>query len=1776
MNYQAENITNVATHALDKYGKAAAGFLYDHLCGEKAIITIKEDLKKKNLHILYVGKRSQRDFLLPLIEKIEKHPTIKNISITTIGHTESEGFFKGLENNEDSKIALVTASDSSNSLTIEIFPKKSSDIRDFSFAEPLGVQNEDIDDYTFKNSATKYDIIFCSWEFHFDLNWRLAHTHLFAFLKDGGSFVFAETTGDSLLFDGNFKEGETPENKSLHNFMKAFDKARIEDFYWNPEISSSDHFQMRKQTEFYFKKVITDKNFELVYDKVKLSKTTLIEEHIKKQQFSYLKIGLTKEKIEDFLEEEKEKNEKSLEYGLKDEIPFSKKISYWIAKDFMESELNSVNSRHWRYDDLIKNLQGLNDTKPYTLSRKALDTLVSHDIFFPNHTVSCSFFYWLNDDTKYWDYPVHLVNNHIGGTAKREEKDMFKQFLELMTFESLSDETGVFRYLIRDIKNKMQISFQFFNDDGDLKHLVNKDYKKTNSSLLYFVDYDKKRKPTVLKLAFTRQLFVSVRGKIEAFVIKLKKAIEAVSPKSNSVDVLKIRDDVRNPKDLLGSVNRFSIKADLQNAFELFWEENKPELELDFNKIVEAFTINTHLISEISTIIGESNTNDDKEKKEVPFKRILLSIALYIWNTKDFELSFYPSAAVENDKGISRGLGGIVLSEKLFNTASTKQPLTPNQVSLFIARNNALSEASNQIFYKIGISEHVNHRYQTFAQQSAIATIISRNGSHGIGSHAIPSLVNNHRDLVQKNDMAELKHALRDDDIFYKYLQDRFEFITQMGNPSLPKWTLTTWFGKDLMKRFLMQKHLLDNLASSEGLKGFEFLKKSKRSKKKAREADYGDNVEFLYGEITKVKNKKNEDRWFISKSLSDKGKEFKREIKWKNKPSSDDGNYQGSDKIRVKGKLSVKKGKPYLKEAEIMAGQIITKVRLRQFQAYQDGRAIGYKTNTSELLAKAIHIIRYEDIDKLIEKIKAEEETKIYRYGIVSTNDGSEIYIQLGTNNALRLDFLHKSTDKTDLNVGRRLIFTGKLDKEKKCFHEVVIHEVLHSELIIHPKNDDKTFKKDIPVSIVGGIVGYQAFYSILENIIRNAAKHNWQLFEDSEKKSSNLIVNIELDDQLDENNFICKIWTNTTDVSKDKGMASEKSCGDGVYSKKSLVEQLQKKLENPIIDNDGRPIQEDIGISEIKICAAFLAGKDWTGDPSVLRDKNVLLKLKTDRKTEDNEGYIKTFVAWETKNGKLIPRLGYRFRLLKAKEFLFFSPKDKQEEIKKVMGENGPSKSLSLGDLPSDSNPKPTLNLDYECCVLIAPKDGDKAANGAIKDSFLGRILAYTKEKTKENDNNVDELRKQEAELKKLENKLLKESIKFPHRLIVVCDDTKDKGDKKGKINILKEEKTGMGNYLRQRIAFIDRGQFDKMLEKGQKELSFGIYHEWVHFVEGKGKTDDKNVKDAFKLNIAIGNEGDNSVSETDRMNIPTLPFSLRGSNLDKPLNADKNEEGQSKSITNIVNNYNLERQRLIKEYEKTKEAKTDISNQVKTETSVETEYLPKTIKFGRHATYDANMHFLESLSGGKISFSTFVNIPDDENERDKFFMQLMESAQNYVLVLDERIMEYAKEKIERYDRFENANILVPTYFKVNNSEIHKENEKAEISGDPQELNYPKDNPTLTIRFKQQVKKLKKPNGEGRISTVVIHQTLLEKIIDKKTDNSDSKDNLMRIDDFIRWLKMTMNIPSVIIISGRGKNNNTSNLAKFIPFSDISSLLMQYYPEKWMLNRIIAESLH
>jgi len=93
------------------------------------------------------------------------------------------------------------------------------------------------------------------------------------------------------------------------------------------------------------------------------------------------------------------------------------------------------------------------------------------------------------------------------------------------------------------------------------------------------------------------------------------------------------------------------------------------------------------------------------------------------------------------------------------------------------------------------------------ALRSAISAIMSRNGSHNIGSHVIYNVI---KEIDELN--------IQDNKYLFKYLQQRMDFVAQISTGWVPDWTSSSWLIKEILKGFCEQAHLLNFIARSEGL----------------------------------------------------------------------------------------------------------------------------------------------------------------------------------------------------------------------------------------------------------------------------------------------------------------------------------------------------------------------------------------------------------------------------------------------------------------------------------------------------------------------------------------------------------------------------------------------------------------------------------------------------------------------------------------------------------------------------------------------------------------------------------------------------------------------------------------------------------------------------------------------------------------------------------------------------------------------------------------------
>ena len=188
--------------------------------------------------------------------------------------------------------------------------------------------------------------------------------------------------------------------------------------------------------------------------------------------------------------------------------------------------------------------------------------------------------------------------------------------------------------------------------------------------------------------------------------------------------------------------------------------------------------------------------------------------------------------------------------------------------------------------------------------------------------------------------------------------------------------------------------------------------------------------------------------------------------------------------------------------------------------------------------------------------------------------------------------------------------------------------------------ENEALTLMRKINFSLPGGLVGRQAIFSIIENLIRNAAKHG----DRSHTRKNNLEFTFDVIDlaKLDEEpcleDRICdekwrSLYANAKD-SKDLYLFTITDNLTYVTGEGNLVEKLRPALTDDYVDEMGNMNTSNKGIKEIRISAAWMRGEvnetryltydDKADDISENKNKAPLVGIEI-----TNEGHLRYMIC-------------------------------------------------------------------------------------------------------------------------------------------------------------------------------------------------------------------------------------------------------------------------------------------------------------------------------------------------------------------------------------------------------------------------------------------------------------------------------------------------------------------------------------------------------------------
>lgn len=180
-------------------------------------------------------------------------------------------------------------------------------------------------------------------------------------------------------------------------------------------------------------------------------------------------------------------------------------------------------------------------------------------------------------------------------------------------------------------------------------------------------------------------------------------------------------------------------------------------------------------------------------------------------------------------------------------------------------------------------------------------------------------------------------------------------------------------------------------------------------------------------------------------------------------------------------------------------------------------------------------------------------------------------------------------------------------------------------------------------PMIAVPGMVGQYAIYGILENIIRNAAKHGKK-----EDKSGGLHIHMHIEED-GEDYYRLSIWDDRADPANVTITAPIPNQPEVKPKKRRLAEHLQCWAEADLIDPSGAVRRDAWGVAEIVICANLLAGRrqfDYQRD---------IVEIVEGSSPHESCNALTCEGRGVSHEGCQKERLIHRIRLLKAKRAVF-----------------------------------------------------------------------------------------------------------------------------------------------------------------------------------------------------------------------------------------------------------------------------------------------------------------------------------------------------------------------------------------------------------------------------------------------------------------------------------------------------------------------------------------
>lgn len=252
-----------------------------------------------------------------------------------------------------------------------------------------------------------------------------------------------------------------------------------------------------------------------------------------------------------------------------------------------------------------------------------------------------------------------------------------------------------------------------------------------------------------------------------------------------------------------------------------------------------------------------------------------------------------------------------------------------------------------------------------------------------------------------------------------------------------------------------------------------------------------------------------------------------------------------------------------------------------------------------------------------------------------------------------------------------------------------------------------------DVEVELPGPL-GEFAFYSFLENYIRNSAKHNKEALA-----GNDLIINISIDEFEDDVKetegeslefYRVRVCDNVTMANKAVAIHT-----GGRHPERRLRRAIDTLISTPVIQPDGSLRKQAWGISEMKICAVLLRGP-----------KDFIAAMDEEREAGPRANLLVTDDA--TEEGAL---LVYEFRLMKSKRACAVLPDFADGGRKEKLKKEGIWIFKSIGEMNSILTKRASMASFrfalFDCC-LAAEKEANERNLRRLLPKFPFRVLVMT----------------------------------------------------------------------------------------------------------------------------------------------------------------------------------------------------------------------------------------------------------------------------------------------------------------------------------------------------------------------------------------------------------------------------------------------------------------